>query len=375
MPVRNRLPLSLLTAAFAVLLATAAAPAAAVLLVVEVRTNYFPGFDFTVVRTEVTRDGVVVGRAEVPAFIGDGETLRVAELELPADPDYRVEVELVHRTRRPVARRTVLVDLRGTMAVTVLAVKPTGVAEKAVRLIADNDGDGLVSPGDLLRYTVVVDGDVARFSDDPDRGLRLVNGSVTTSFGTVTRGNSGPDHLVVVDGLAGAPAPVVITFDCEVAPPSTANQGQLELRDDSETSSLFARISIPTDDPRTSPVGDPTLTAVACSAGTCAEDLATCERDLDGCRAERQELRDQLAALLADPDRDGVPAVLDLCLKTFSGAAVDERGCSQAQFCGRVDTTKARGDALCRAADWNGDEPLAAPRDCRPGTKGLCVPE
>ena len=363
-------PLSMLLA----LSATAAAPAAAELLVADVRTNYLPGFDFTVARAEVSLGGVVLARGETPAFIGDGDTLRIADFELPGNTDYVLEVELVHRTGRPLARRQVLVDLRENLVTTVLVVKPTGTAEKTAALIADNDGDGAVSAGDMLRYTVVVDGDIARFSDDPGPGLRLAIGSVTTSFGTVTRGNEGVDFLVAVDGLQGAPGPVTITFDCEVMP-VMENQGELELADPSEDSPRFARISIPTDDPTTEPLGDATKTLVTCTGGPqCVEDLEQCERSLGTCRAERQELKDQLTALLADPDRDGVPAVLDLCAKTGSSDLVDDRGCSQAQFCRRIDLAQKQGEAICRRADWRGDEPLGAPRDCQPG-KGTCVPE
>jgi hypothetical protein len=174
---------------------------------------------------------------------------------------------------------------------------------------------------------------------------------------------------------------VTITFDCEVMP-VVENQGSLELADVSESSSLFARISIPTDDPSTSVPDDATKALVSCPGGPeCAADLAACNRDLGACRtareaceAERQQLKDQLTALLTDPDRDGVAAVLDLCPETTKATAVDDRGCSQAEFCARIDVSAARGDAICRAADWRGDEPLAAPRDCRP-LEGACLPE
>jgi hypothetical protein len=251
-----------------------------------------------------------------------------------------------------VARRQVSLDLRGNRVTTVLMVKPTGTAQKTVELLADNDGNGAVSAGDLLRYTVVVDGDVARFGDDPGPGLRLVIGSVTTSFGRVTRGNSGPEFLVVVDELSGAPGPVTITFDCEVMP-WLENQGWLELGYPTETPSVYALTGIPTDNPDTSVVGDATRTPIICSGGqSCVEDLAACQRERD--------------ALLADPDRDGVPAVLDLCKRTPGGAAVDDRGCSQDQFCQRIDAERPAGGEICRRADWRGDEPLTDPADCRP---------
>jgi hypothetical protein len=212
----------------------------------------------------------------------------------------------------------------------------------------------------MVRYTVVVDGAMAKFSDDPGAGLRLDIGSVTTSYGRVTRGNEGVDFLVVVEDLAGAPGPVTITFDCEVMP-WVENQGDLWLADSSVDSSRYVLTRQPTDDPTTSRVGDATRTLVTCTGGQqCVEELAVCRRERD--------------ALLADPDRDGVAAVLDLCTKTPAGLPVDDRGCAQEQFCGRIDVRKKQGEALCRAADWHGDEPLAAPRDCRP-VLGVCVAE
>jgi hypothetical protein len=368
--------------ALALLLAGMASAASADLLSLEANTNYHPGFDFTVARASVSLGGRVVASHEVPLFIGDPSPFRVADFDLPTGELYDVEIELVHRTGRPLARRRAVVDFRGNRVVTLVFAKPTGTAQKSVALVADNDRDGAVSAGDLLRYTVVVDGDAARFADDPGPGLRLAIGSVTTSFGTVTRGNTGPDFLVVVDGLEGAPGPVTITFDCDVLP-VLENQGELELADSSEGTSTFARISIPTDDPSTAVPDDATRTLVTCSGGPqCAADLAACTRDLGSCRTsrerceqDRQELKDRLTALLTDPDSDGVPAVLDLCPKTSAGAAVDDRGCSQAQFCGRVPVSAPRADAHGRAADWRGAEPLSAPRDCRPGHKGICQPE
>lgn len=360
MPRPRRFALALRFTLGCALIPLAAPAAATALLTVEVATDYLAGSDFIVARTTVSIDDRIYGRDQAIFFVGDRAPFRVAELELPTLPPgtwYTVEVELVHSTGRPIARREVDVEFRHNHVVTLLMLKPTGTAEKTVALIADNDGDGAVSAGDMLRYTVVVDGDIARFSDDPGPGLRLDIGSVTTSYGRVTRGNSGVDFLVVVDDLQGAPGPVTITFDCEVMP-VLENQGDLWLAPPGATS-RFVLTRLPTDDPSTSVSGDATRTLVTCTGGQrCVEDLAACRRERD--------------ALLADPDRDGVAAVLDLCTKTPLGTAVDDRGCAQGQFCARIDVRKPQGEAICRAADWRGDEPLGSPQDCRP-VKGVCV--
>ena len=85
--------------------------------------------------------------------------------------------------------------------------------------------------------------------------------------------------------------------------------------------------------------------------------LTTCEAARKTCEAARQRLQDQLDAITADPDGDRVPAVLDLCLSTPAGAAIDERGCSQDQFCRRINLFAPSGAAICRRADWKSDEP------------------
>ena len=127
---------------------------------------------------------------------------------------------------------------------------------------ADNDGDGVVDPGDVLRYTVVVSnaGTVAAtnvsFTDTPDANTALVVGSVTTTQGTVTTGNTAGDTAVGVSiGTLAASGSVTITFDVVVDSPfpagttAVANQGLV---------TGDGGISVPTDDPDTPAGDDPT---------------------------------------------------------------------------------------------------------------------
>ena len=59
----------------------------------------------------------------------------------------------------------------------------------------------------------------------------------------------------------------------------------------------------------------------------------------------------------ADADGDGEDDRGDRCLDTPSLVAVDDSGCSLAQFCA------AQGDS-CESADWRNDEPRGKARDC-----------
>jgi hypothetical protein len=96
------------------------------------------------------------------------------------------------------------------------------------------------------------------------------------------------------------------------------------------------------------------LAAKTAALATEASDLAACQSALAAAQA-----------LSADADADGIPDRLDRCPSTPAGAAVDASGCSLAQFCARIDATTAAGPALCAAVDWQNDEPLGSPCDCK----------
>jgi LPXTG-site transpeptidase (sortase) family protein len=141
---------------------------------------------------------------------------------------------------------------------------------KSDSLYADNDGSGVPSAGDALQYTITVEnngGSAATdvvFGDTPGADTSLVVGSVTTTQGIITSGNSPGDTSVSIDiGLLAPGDVVLITFRVTVDDPlppgvdSVANQGLT-------SGGNFP--SRPTDDPATSDPDDPTQTALSIPA-------------------------------------------------------------------------------------------------------------
>ncbi|MEM6455548.1 MAG: IPTL-CTERM sorting domain-containing protein [Acidobacteriota bacterium] len=145
-------------------------------------------------------------------------------------------------------------------------IDPMLSAAKLAALTGDNDGDGEVSPGDVLSYTITIangtaaDATAVMFADTPDANTTLVVGSVVTTQGTVTSGNTAGDATVAVDiGTIVGGAAVTIDFDVMVNDPlpagttSIVNQGLVTSPDTPD---------IPTDDPSDPTPDDPTDTPV-----------------------------------------------------------------------------------------------------------------
>ena len=141
---------------------------------------------------------------------------------------------------------------------------PQIVDPKTDSLFADNDGNGLPSPGDVLEYIITISntgGSAATgviFSDTPDSNTLMVVGSVTTTQGTVTSGNTAGDTSVAVDvGIIAAGDTITIRFRVTINSPlppgvdAVANQGIV-------SGTNFT--SRPTDDPGTGAADDPTVT-------------------------------------------------------------------------------------------------------------------
>jgi uncharacterized repeat protein (TIGR01451 family) len=134
-------------------------------------------------------------------------------------------------------------------------------------LLSDNDGDGAPSPGDTLLYEIEVtnSGSAAAtdvvFTDTPDPNTTLVVGTVQTTQGTVTTGNTAGDTSVEVDiGTLGIGVRVDITFEVTINDPLPADVTEVE------NQGLFTGNNIPpvpTDDPDTPPEDDPTRTPVS----------------------------------------------------------------------------------------------------------------
>jgi uncharacterized repeat protein (TIGR01451 family) len=151
----------------------------------------------------------------------------------------------------------------------------------AAHLAKDADGNGVASPGDTIGYTAIITNvastaatDVrfsdtpdintnvtstaatnVHFSDTPDINTRLVVGTVTTTQGSVLKGNLPGEDSVEVD-LGDIPmgSNAVITFDVTINNPLwvsiITNQGLIE------GTNILSTWS---DDPTTSPSGDPTI--------------------------------------------------------------------------------------------------------------------
>jgi uncharacterized repeat protein (TIGR01451 family) len=149
---------------------------------------------------------------------------------------------------------------------TPVTTEPAVDAFKRDTLLSDNDGDGVPSPGDALLYEIEVtnSGNAAAedvvFTDTPDENTTLVVGSVQTSQGTVTTGNTAGDTSIEVDiGTLDIGVRVDITFEVTINDPLPAGVNEVE------NQGLFTGSNIPpvpTDDPDTPPEDDPTRTPV-----------------------------------------------------------------------------------------------------------------
>jgi len=167
---------------------------------------------------------------------------------------YRLTVTNGGCTSNPVTT-SVVVDICGA------ALDP---AEKSVELLIDADHSGVASPGDTLRYTVIVwnegtlDATGVVFNDTPDPNTILVWGTVTTTKGTVTIGNNNGDTWISVDVgtlLANSLETVRITFDVTIRDPLLYPATYVE------NQGVFTLLEGPpvlTDDPTTPPDDDPT---------------------------------------------------------------------------------------------------------------------
>ena len=138
-------------------------------------------------------------------------------------------------------------------------------ATKRDQLLTDADSSTSVTPGDTLRYTVVLTSvgtggalDVV-FTDAPGTNTMLVSGSVSTTSGTIAAGNGAGDSTIQVD-IASMPVGdmATITFDVTInsvlVPPSAVTVGNQGLVNGSNAPDE------PTDDPDTPSDDDPTMT-------------------------------------------------------------------------------------------------------------------
>ncbi|MEZ4864026.1 MAG: hypothetical protein R3C14_22090 [Caldilineaceae bacterium] len=149
-------------------------------------------------------------------------------------------------------------------------VAPNLQVTKSYTHLTDADNNHKVSPGDTLRYEITVlniGNGVASstiFSDTPDANTTLVVGSVTTTKGTVTKGNTANDRTVAVeigDIAPNSAETIRIVFDVVIKTgiktPFIRNQGVVAI-----VTGQSEDTSEPSDDPSTPKVDDETITEV-----------------------------------------------------------------------------------------------------------------
>lgn len=145
---------------------------------------------------------------------------------------------------------------------------PQITARKRDTLHSDVNHDGLVTAGDTLRYKVTITNDSTGnatgvvFTDIPDTHTMLINGTVTSSQGSITHGNASGDTSIEVQiGTLAARSDVEITYEVRIAWHVPArvrtirNQGRVTSNENHDTGK-----DVVTDDPDTSESDDPTIT-------------------------------------------------------------------------------------------------------------------
>ena len=113
----------------------------------------------------------------------------------------------------------------GDPTVTPLIVEPVLEATKQATLFVDADKNGVVSPGDTILYDITIrntgnaDATGVIYSDTPDSNTTLVAGSVQTSVGAVTGGNTGTPPVTVNIGNIPVGASVMISYKVKINTP------------------------------------------------------------------------------------------------------------------------------------------------------------
>jgi uncharacterized repeat protein (TIGR01451 family) len=154
-----------------------------------------------------------------------------------------------------------------TLAVNQTAPLVAALKSSSFGPLNDLDGSGTLTPGDTLLYTIQItntgnaDALAVVLTDTPGAHTTLVVGSVTTTQGTVTNGNQAGATSVTVDlgTLVATSGQATVTFtvklDNPFPPGVTTLINQAVVR-----GSNFS--DVPSDDPDTTPQGDPTMDVV-----------------------------------------------------------------------------------------------------------------
>lgn len=155
----------------------------------------------------------------------------------------------------------------GDPTITHITAEPSIDASKTDSLFTDADSNGIPSPGDTILYTIIVENDGNQnadnvtYSDTPDANTTLIVGSVTTSQGTITSGNSAGNTSVAVNlgTIAGNHHSATITFKVLVTSPFPV--GVTEICNQGLVSGPGFDHEV-TDDPATEVDDDPTCTQI-----------------------------------------------------------------------------------------------------------------
>jgi uncharacterized repeat protein (TIGR01451 family) len=158
----------------------------------------------------------------------------------------------------------------GTDTLSVNQTAPLVAATKSSSFVAainDLDGSGSLSPGDTLRYTILVtntgsaDALAVILTDTPGANTTLVAGSVTTTQGTVTSGNQAGATSVTVDlgTLVATSGQATVSFTVKLDNPFPAGVTTVVNQAIVHGSNFT---DVPSDNPRTLPNGDPTIDVV-----------------------------------------------------------------------------------------------------------------
>ncbi|MEZ4680896.1 MAG: hypothetical protein R2932_42455 [Caldilineaceae bacterium] len=144
---------------------------------------------------------------------------------------------------------------------------PAMTATKVDALLLDGNSNGVVNPGDTVRYTVGIQnsgdsaGTAVVFTDTLDSNTTLVVGSVTTTQGSVTSGNGGGDSTVGISigSVVGGGSAVTVTFDVTVNEPFPVLSGQIC----NQGTVAGSNFTPSTDDSATGTADDATCTSVS----------------------------------------------------------------------------------------------------------------
>ncbi len=144
---------------------------------------------------------------------------------------------------------------------------PALCAPKSAALVGDVNGDGLYNPGDTIQYTITLTGcgnqDVSGvvFSNSAPLNTTFVVGSVTTTQGTITSGNTAGDTSagVNVGTIPGNGGTVTITFQVTINSPLPPNVTEITCQGQITGTNIPPTV---TDDPSTQTPNDPNITPI-----------------------------------------------------------------------------------------------------------------